>query len=238
MSPPSECPPDHRVLDIADIVVGREVTYISSSGSHIRTTIVSESLQNEGRALRLQCKNLAAVDRVFVPQPAVDNDNKERPTSAAIGAAAPRGPTGATGSPTGGTAAVAGDASAVGEEDEANEFLRKEDDSAVGEEDEANEFLRNKVAPWLDRLQHTAESGGKSLADALVDAVTASLGSTSPEEQVAAFKSKVPWGAGSRGNSYVGLQAVPKSSKRGTIHISMLSFEKTSYAANGLFLND
>ena len=66
-----------------------------------------------------------------------------------------------------------------------------------------------------------------------MDAVTDGVGTTTPEEVVQAFKSKVPWGTG-----YVGFQAVPKSSKRGTIHISMLSFEKNSYSANGMFLND
>lgn len=220
--PPPECPPGHRVLELADIVVGRQVTYVSREGL-IRTTIVNGHLQH-GDALVLKCKNLALRNRVFVPltsQPpspsAVGND-KEGRTSAAIGAGSPKGPKG----PAAATAAVGTGSPAV-----------VEGASAVGEEDEANDFLQNKVAPWMDRLQSTAVSGGKSLADALADALTDGVGAMDPEEVVQAFKSKVPWGTG-----YVGFQVVPRSSKRGSIHISMLSFDKTSYSANGMFLND
>ena len=49
---------------------------------------------------------------------------------------------------------------------------------------------------------------------------------------VKAFQVKVPW------LSSVNFQAVPKCSKKGTLHISMLSYRPCSYAANGMFVGD
>ena len=37
---------------------------------------------------------------------------------------------------------------------------------------------------------------------------------------------------------HVNFQSAPKHSRKGTMHISMLSYDKPSYAANGLFLGD
>ena len=55
----------------------------------------------------------------------------------------------------------------------------------------------------------------------------------SPEELVQAFKEKVSW------LPCVNFQSVPThSKKRGQLHISMLSYDKAAYAANGLFVGD
>ena len=74
------------------------------------------------------------------------------------------------------------------------------------------------------------EAVGSSLPEAL-DAALAALGKT-PEGLVEAFKVKVPW------LPCVNFQAVPKCSKKGTLHISMLSYRPCSYAANGMFVGD
>ena len=60
------CPPGHRALEMADIEVGRQVTYISRDASmpQIITTIV------EGMVLAKHKKH-AAMNRVFVPVSAV-----------------------------------------------------------------------------------------------------------------------------------------------------------------------
>jgi hypothetical protein len=43
----------------------------------------------------------------------------------------------------------------------------------------------------------------------------------------------VPWKTG-----YVNFMSVPRSTKKGYIHISMLAFEKSSYAGFGMFVGD
>ena len=74
------------------------------------------------------------------------------------------------------------------------------------------------------------EAAGPSLVEAL-DAALAALGKA-PEQMVQAFKVKVPW------LPCVNFQAVPKFSKKGTLHISMLSYRPHSYVANGMFVGD
>ena len=91
---------------------------------------------------------------------------------------------------------------------------------------DADNFLRNEVVGWMSSL----EAVGPSLPEAL-DAALAALGKT-PEDMVQAFKVKVPW------LPCVNFQAVPKCSKKGTLHISMLSYRPASYAANGMFVGD
>ena len=91
---------------------------------------------------------------------------------------------------------------------------------------DTDKFLRNEVVGWISSL----EAVGSSLPEAL-DAALARLGKT-PEDMVQAFKGKVPW------LPCVNFQAVPKCSKKGTLHISMLSYRPCSYAANGMFVGD
>ena len=91
---------------------------------------------------------------------------------------------------------------------------------------DTDKFLRNEVVGWMSSL----EAVGSSLPEAL-DAALARLGKT-PEDMVQAFKDKVPW------LPCVNFQAVPKCSKKGTLHISMLSYRPCSYAANGMFVGD
>ena len=91
---------------------------------------------------------------------------------------------------------------------------------------DTDKFLRNEVVGWISSLE--AESS--SLPEAL-DAALARLGKT-PEDMVQAFKGKVPW------LPCVNFQAVPKCSKKGTLHISMLSYRPWSYAGNGMFVGD
>ena len=82
------------------------------------------------------------------------------------------------------------------------------------------------MAAWLASL----EAVGTPLIDAL-GAVVAKL-EQAPEEMVASFKQKVPW------VPCVNFQSVPRSSKKGSLHISMLSYSPCSYAANGMFVTD
>ena len=111
--------------------------------------------------------------------------------------------------------------------------------SAVGDVDMVDDdggvdvFLRKELAPWMENLQSQAVSEGKFVVECLWEVFTSHVGSTNPEEMAQALRTKVPWGQG-----IVGFQAIPKTSRKGTIHIAMLSFEKTSYAASGMFLND
>jgi hypothetical protein len=66
------CPPGHHVLELADIEVGRQVTYISRDASmpQIITTIV-EGMVLENDCVALKHKKHAAMNRVFVPVSAV-----------------------------------------------------------------------------------------------------------------------------------------------------------------------
>ena len=127
---------------------------------------------------------------------------------AAVGAAAVGAEAGPDGS-AGVASATLGEAASTGE--------------AVAD---ADKFLRNEVVGWMSSL----EAVGSSLPEAL-DAALARLGKT-PEDMVQAFKVKVPW------VPCVNFQAVPKCSKKGTLHISMLSYRPCSYAANGMFVGD
>jgi len=205
------CPPGHHVLELADIEVGRQVTYISRDASmpQIITTIV-EGMVPENDCVALKHKKHAAMNRVFVPVSAVGEGDAPAVGTDGFSAVGEFDP------PADGTAC----ASVVGEDDMVNAA-------------DVDDFLQNYVAPWMEQLQRNAVSEGKFPAESLLEALTRDVGLTNPEEMVQAFKSAVPWGQGT-----VGFQAVPKSSKRGTIHISMLSFDKGSYAANGMFLND
>jgi hypothetical protein len=205
------CPPGHRALELADIEVGRQVTYITrdASMSRISTTIV-QGMVFENDCVALKHKKLAAMSRVFVPVSAVGEGDAPAVGTDGFSAVGEFDP------PADGTAC----ASVAGEDDTVNDA-------------DVDDFLQKDVAPWMEQLQRNAASEGKSLAESLLEALTRDVGLTNPEEMVQAFKSAVPWGQG-----IVGFQAVPKSSKRGIIHISMLSFDKGSYAANGMFLHD
>ena len=93
---------------------------------------------------------------------------------------------------------------------------------------DTDKFLRNEVVGWISSLE--AESSSLTLPEAL-DAALARLGKT-PDDMVLAFKGKVPW------LPCVNFQAVPKCTKKGTLHISMLSYRPGSYAGNGMFVGD
>ena len=93
---------------------------------------------------------------------------------------------------------------------------------------DTDKFLRNEVVGWISSLE--AESSPLTLPEAL-DAALARLGKT-PDDMVLAFKGKVPW------LPCVNFQAVPKCTKKGTLHISMLSYRPGSYAGNGMFVGD
>ncbi len=178
----AECPHGHRPLELADIVAGLEVVYISrdTRNAPIATTIQSTEVIDN--AIILEHKRPALLDRIFLPMPAVGGR----------------------------------DASAV--EDAGNK--------------EAEEFLQHILVPWMSNLESDASANGVSLPDMLAKSL-GPFGGTS-DELVQAFKMRVPWVS----SGQVNFQVVPKSSKKGHIHISMLSHQRESYAANGLFLHD
>ena len=43
---------------------------------------------------------------------------------------------------------------------------------------------------------------------------------------------------GSRRAGYVNFMVAPKTTKKGYIHVSMMAFQKTSYAGFGMFVSD
>ena len=108
--------------------------------------------------------------------------------------------------------------------------------------DHANQLLENLVVPWITSLEHDAARQNVSLPEALVSALhtqiphkeqpLAQYETVAIETLVQIFKEAVPW------HPHVNFQTVPKSSKKGTIHISMLGFQPSGYTANGMFVAD
>ena len=99
-----------------------------------------------------------------------------------------------------------------------------DDEALQGERDDADQFLV-QVADWISSL----EGDGSSLPECL-GVVLAEVGT--PDDVVKAFKDKVQW------VPCLNFQTVPKFSKRGHMHISMLSYQVSSYVANGMFVGD
>ena len=202
MAPP-ECPPGYRLLQPQDVAVGKDVLYISRdlSTPHIHTQILD--IRINGDKIKLKHKSEAQMNRVFVTDKAAVGNEETGLVKAAVGAEA-TGPDGSAGEnqqpaqcwyPAGVASATLGEAASPGE--------------AVAD---ADKFLRNEVVGWMSSL----EAVGSSLPEAL-DAALAAIGKT-PEGLVQAFKVKVPW------MPCVNFQAVPKCSKKGTLHTSMLSY--------------
>ena len=111
-------------------------------------------------------------------------------------------------------------------------------DSAVGEEDarmedDPNQFVQQVIVPWLKLLSSKCDDLKPSLAHALHGECPEFVGSSSTEGMAEAMRKHIPWGQG-----YVNMQQVPKSSKKGHIHVSMLACTADAYPANGLFLAD
>ena len=99
-------------------------------------------------------------------------------------------------------------------------------------DDDVDMFLKQHIVPFLDDLQNRATSSGKSMAQELLHHELAHL-EKNDEVLSEAFKQYVPWGVGA-----INFHTVPSSSRKGKLHISMLSFHESSYAANGLYLGD
>ena len=194
-----------------DVAVGKDVLYIRHDPTipHVQTKIIDKTIK--GDRVKLECKNEARMTRVFVSDKAAVGAEATGSDKAAVGAEATdrdKAAVGAVG-PAGAASATLGNPASPGE--------------TVAD---ADKFLRNEVVVWMSSL----EAVGSSLPEAL-DAALAALGKT-PEGLVQAFKVKVPW------LPCVNFQAVPKCSKKGTLHISMLSYRPCSYAANGMFVGD
>ena len=205
-------PPGYRFLQPQDLAVGKDVLYISRDPNtpHIHTMILDITIV--GNKIKLKHKSEAPMNRVFVTDEAavgalpVPGAAPRVPGPEGAGAPCPPVGEGGGGSPgaeatgpngsAGAASATLGEAASPGE--------------AVADAD-TDKFLRNEVVCWMSSL----EAGGSSLPEAL-DAALAAIEKT-PEGLVQAFKDKVPW------QPCVNFQAVPKCSKTGTLHISMLS---------------
>jgi hypothetical protein len=85
---------------------------------------------------------------------------------------------------------------------------------------------------WLKNLHSQAQDSGKTLANVFYAEVLNAHGG-SEDLLRDKLKSIVPLAQG-----YVNFQAVPKSSKKGVVHISFLSFAAVSYPANGIYIAD
>jgi hypothetical protein len=203
-------PPGHRRLEQVDVRVGLPVVYISRDETAKQP--IQTWILEEGLVQDGTSVALKHKNPAPIKRVFVPIDDG----TTAVGVVAALAPATASATPSDGSAR----GSAVGDAD----------DAASGDA-EVNEFLQKIVAPWMERLEQIAADQSILVADLLVQEL-AHLGST-PEDVVQAFKKKVPWATGT-----VGLQAVPKSSRKGSIHISMLSYEKASYAANGMFVHD
>ena len=84
----------------------------------------------------------------------------------------------------------------------------------------------------MDELEQIAARSYSTLPESLAFLLSECGCGRSPEELVHAFKKQVPW------VSCENFQTVPQVSKKGNMHISMLSFEKAAYTANGMYLSD
>ena len=100
-----------------------------------------------------------------------------------------------------------------------------DDEVPQGDRDEADQFLV-QVADWISSLEG---DGSSSLPECLGVVLE---GNGTPDDVAKAFKDKVQW------VPCLNFQTVPKFSKRGHMHISMLSYQVSSYVANGMFVGD
>ena len=173
-----------------------------------------------------EIKHSALLDRLFVPQRQSESSAPDE--GAAVGATQT-----AAAAPAGESAvilpAVAPAAAAAG--------MEVQDEQA--EIEDADTFLRHSVVPWLKAMQEEASDRNISLPAVLKMRMLASvtsngqpLASSLAELVLSRFRALVPW------KGYVNFQQVPKSSKKGTLHICMLSYEESAYAANGMFVSD
>ena len=231
-----ESPHGYRLIQHGDLAVGKDVMYISRDPETppIHTRLMDTKIYKE--MLHLKHKGEAPMKRCFVAEEkaadGIDGPAAKRSRPATVGATATVSTEAAVGA-TGATATVsAGAAQADTQADlKAEQAVRRQQQAQRIADHQAalaetEKFLKTDVVRWISSW----EAGGSSLAEAL-EAQLARLEKT-PEDMVKAFKEKVPW------VPCVNFQTVPKYSKKGTLHISMLSYLPCSYSANGMFVSD
>ena len=222
-----ECLPGHRLIQQEDLAVGKTVVYVSRDpGKPNISTVIVDAKIMPGNNLNLKHKSVAPMKRVFVALADVGAEAAE--DSPQVGAEAAVAD--ASLSTKDSSKAAVGAQAAVGATTSSAEGLSNMDVDKDAPGNDPDQFLKMHIIPWLNQLEQNAVSNAYSMPECLAAALSTS--GESPEELVQAFKEKVPW------LPCVNFQSVPKHSKKGHIHISMLSYNKASYAANGLFVGD
>ena len=225
------CPHGHRALEVKDVAVGMQVVYVSRDANTLINTHITKAGVFEGSSgpcVATQHKHAALLNRLFVPQ----RQSSAPDEGAAVGAtqtaaAAPAGESAVSPSPVAPAAAAAAAAAGMEVQDEQAEI------------EDADTFLQHSVVPWLKAMQEEASDRNISLPAVLKMRMLASvtsngqpLASSLAELVLSRFRALVHW------KGYVNFQQVPKSSKKGTLHICMLSYEESAYAAHGMFVSD
>ena len=224
------CPHGHRALEVKDVAVGMQVVYVSRDANTLINTHITKAGVFEGSSgpcVATQHKHAALLNRLFVPQ----RQSSAPDEGAAVGATqtAAAAPAGESAVSPSAVAPAAAAAAAAG--------MEVQDEQA--EIEDADTFLQHSVVPWLKAMQEEASDRNISLPAVLKMRMLASvtsngqpLASSLAELVLRRFRALVHW------KGYVNFQQVPKSSKKGTLHICMLSYEESAYAAHGMFVSD
>ncbi len=103
---------------------------------------------------------------------------------------------------------------------------------AMGEAaaDGAASFLKERFLPWLKSV---GTANDRNLSDSLTRLMHEKF-TNDPEVLANTFRDKIPWDPS---HGYVNFHSVPKHSKKGHMHVSMLAFDPAAYSGAGMFLN-
>ena len=263
-----ECPaPDgYRRLQMNDIAVGMSVIYVSiKDGQNRHTTVECDEPWDgpNGKCIRLGNRSTALISRTFVPiteeppasitEPAAAVGAGESEAAAAAvagtGAAAAAvgagaGVAAAAAAAVGAGAGQAAAAAAVGTgtgQAAAASAVGMDVDFSESDMEGANTFLKNGVATWIGSMEICAQEKGITLPEVLNEKLQSFLTAEGGEPLASSFhdlviyhmRQAVPWKTG-----YVNFMSVPRSAKKGVIHVSMLAFERAAYAGFGMFVGD
>ena len=216
-SPAPAAPGGYRPVQESDLAVGKSVVYVSrAADGHQLATRVEDAViiqdRQLGPCIRLQHKHLAQMSRVFA-----------RETTAAVGEDVMDGimDVGAPGvvAPT------------TPRSDTINDVTSND----------VNVFLKCHVAPWIESMAKDAQEKEVTLPEVLNERLTSFLKTHHGEPLASPFEDLVVMymrQAVLEKAGYVNFMVVPKTTKKGYIHVSMLAFQKTSYAGFGMFVSD
>ena len=222
----------------SDLAVGKSVVYVSraADGHQVATRVEDAVIIQDrqlGPCIRLQHKHLAQMSRVFV-----------RETTAAVGEDVP-------GLPWDGDSRIdvpglcwdggMDGIMDVGAPGAVAPTTPKSDTINDVTSNDVNVFLKCHVAPWIESMAKDAQEKEVTLPEVLNERLTSFLQTHHGEPLASPFEDlvvKYMRQAVLERAGYVNFMVVPKTTKKGYIHVSMMAFQKTSCAGFGMFVSD